>query len=398
LFKRKKAQHPNKKKGCLSQRLSAYVDPVDKRWYETDASRREKIKLWNWYDPNTKAEFRKPRTEEEAYWQDIIYRVIERWKELKQEMGDEDFRPAIRTIWYDLVSEHRIDNNENKNKKFDERITEARHLGIIRPDAFSDETRPDLDEPPDQAPEEYAMQQAQWIVYATQNYTKPRWRNQKYHVLVLLEKLAQSDMVKHILADKQVTLMVARGNNSYTRNFELYARLLQIQRATGKKIVLLYLGDWDPSGDVMDETIVDYLNRFGRRYQKLNYQFERVAVLAEHETAFGVTLPSKPDARVYELDSLGRPKDKNAARFKARYGVIKQIELDALTSRQLLPHFRILLRDKVDSFWEENVWEKIKDQFTEQVVKQELDKRVKLTKLTQKELLLEEEYDGRSDG
>jgi len=95
---------------------------------------------------------------------------------------------------------------------------------------------------------------------------------------------------------------------------------------------------------------------------------------------------------------LGRPKDKNAARFKARYGVIKQIELDALTSRQLLPHFRILLRDKVDSFWEENVWEKIKDQFTEQVVKQELDKRVKLTKLTQKELLLEEEYDGRSDG
>jgi hypothetical protein len=55
-----------------------------------------------------------------------------------------------------------------------------------------------------------------------------------------------------------------------------------------------------------------------------------------------------------------------------------------------------LLRDKVDSFWEENVWEKIKDQFTEQVVKQELDKRVKLTKLAQKELLLEE-YDGRSD-
>jgi hypothetical protein len=51
-----------------------------------------------------------------------------------------------------------------------------------------------------------------------------------------------------------------------------------------------------------------------------------------------------------------------------------------------LPHFKKLLRDKVDSFWSKDVWEKTKDQFTEEVVKQEIDKRVKLTKFAQKEL------------
>jgi hypothetical protein len=80
---------------------------------------------------------------------------------------------------------------------------------------------------------------------------------------------------------------------------------------------------------------VDYFGRLGERYGKLDYEFKRVAVLAEHESAFGVTLPSDPDAKVYELDKRGLPKDKNAARFKLRYGVIKQIEVDALTSRQI---------------------------------------------------------------
>jgi hypothetical protein len=97
-------------------------------------------------------------------------------------------------------------------------------------------------------------------------------------------------------------------------------------------------------------------------------------------------LPSKPDARVYELDSRGLPKDKNAARFKARYGVIKQIELDVLTSRQLLPHFKKLLRDAVDKYWDQNIWEQHKDELTKECVIEEINKRVKFTEFGQKEM------------
>lgn len=370
-----------------SHRLSANVDPIDDRWYETQDSRTAKWRLWKLYDPDANNKFRDPRSDEEAYWQNLIKRVLVRLRELKEEMSDPQFRPALRTIWYDLVAAGLIDNNQNRYAKLDERITEARHLGIIPPDAFSDETRPDLDEPSDMDPQEYASEVAhQLMVSAPNGYKPPRWTGQKYHVVFLCEKLAQADMVKHILQDKQVTLMIARGHNSYTRNYELYVRLKEIQDETSKKIILLYLGDWDPAGDVMDETIVDYLDRFGRRYGKLDYYFERIAVLAKHETVFGVTLPSKPDARVYELDSRGYPKDKNAARFKARYGVIKQIELDVLTSRQLLPHFKKLLRDAVDKYWDREIWEQHKDELSKACAIEEINKRVKLTDFGQKEI------------
>jgi len=372
-----------------SHQLSANVDPIDDRWYETQDSRTAKWRLWTLYDPNANNKFRAPRSDEEAYWQNLIMKVLVRLQELKEEMNDPQFRPALRTVWYDLVSAGLIDNNQNKYTKLDERITEARHLGMLSPDAFSDETRPDLDEPEDRDPQEYATDAVHQLMASAPNgYKPPRWTGQKYHVVVLCEKLAQADMVKHILHDKQITLMVARGHNSYTRNYELYVRLKEIQDETDKKIILLYLGDWDPAGDVMDETIVDYLDRFGRRYGELDYYFERVAVLAKHETAFGVTLPSKPDARVYELDSRSFPKDKNAARFKARYGVIKQIELDVLTSRQLLPHFKKLLRDAVDKYWDPDIWKQYKDELTKERVIEEINKRVKFTEFGQKEMNL----------
>jgi len=140
----------------------------------------------------------------------------------------------------------------------------------------------------------------------------------------------------------------------------LYTRLKEIQDEEGKKIILLYLGDFDPAGDVMDETIVDYLDRFSRRYGELDYEFERVAILAEHETAFGVMLPSKPDAKVFKKDERGNYIDTNVARFENRYGVIKQIELDALTSKHMLPHFKKLLIHAVDKWYDSDIGRKTK--------------------------------------
>jgi hypothetical protein len=148
----------------------------------------------------------------------------------------------------------------------------------------------------------------------------------------------------------------------------------------------------------MDEVIVDYFDRFGARYDKLDYEFERVAVLAEHETSFGVTLPSDPDAKVYDRRANGYPKDTNAARFEKRYRVIKQIEVDALTSKQLLPQFKNLLWNAVDKYWDEGIWtEEVKNNhdFTEEAVREEISKLVKLTKKGQTKLKYYQDLIGR---
>src|SRR5215216_1798782 len=126
--------------------MSANVDPIKERLYELEKSRRDKLRELEKYDPKADNQFRTPKSPEEEVWQNLVMKVLERLQELKEEMNDESFRPALRTIWYDLVSAALIDNNSFRLTKFNERIVDARDRAILLPNAFSDETRPDLDE------------------------------------------------------------------------------------------------------------------------------------------------------------------------------------------------------------------------------------------------------------
>ncbi len=386
--------------------MSAHVDEIDFRdRYEGEKAIRDKRRIMKLYDPDEKIKERESASYEETQWRRIVNTVKTRLEELKREMHDESFRPSLRTLWYDLVPDPFIANSQSKEMytKVVEHLVEARHKKILPPDAFIDETRPDVDEVLDENPEWFAYRQINAITRAHEYYEPPRWHDQVYHVEVWCEKMAQASMIEHILEDKQLSIQINRGHPSYTIMYEAYERLKEIQERTGKMIIILYLGDWDPDGDIMDEEIVDYLDRFSKRYGKLRYEFERIAVLAEHETAFGFTLPSAPTKKM-ELKRNGKPdtdRYSNKARFVKRYGRLAQIELDALTSKQALPHFKKLLRDAVDKkvhvyknlnetlttdYWEQEIWDKFKDIYTEETAKQEIDRRIQLTEYGKKEL------------
>jgi hypothetical protein len=66
--------------GIFRLRLSANVDPLDKRWYETEKSRVDKKRKFALYKQlSGPGEYEKaPRSKEEAYWQDIVKRVVNR--------------------------------------------------------------------------------------------------------------------------------------------------------------------------------------------------------------------------------------------------------------------------------------------------------------------------------
>jgi hypothetical protein len=384
--------------------LSAHPDPIDQRWrYESEDSIKDKLRILRLYQdhsPDSK-KFRKARSPQEQFWQDRVYDVIQRREELKKEMHDLNYNPPERTVWYDMVSADKIANEGNKYKGLVGQCTEARHKGILPPDAFTDETRPDIVTYPRLPPEEFASEWAYKFATAHKEYNPPIWYGQPYHVIIMCEKLAQFAMLQHLTAEWQVDIQILRGHIGYTVIYgsfihlkeidleEEFQNLLEYQRITGKKIVILYLGDWDPDGDVMDETIVDYFDRFGERYGKLDYYFERIAILAEHEHRFGTSkkkLPSDPEPIMYTKDKKGNERYKNVPRFIDRYGGIKQIEIDAVTSVEMLPHFKKLLDKKIGSFWIEEIWNYYKDLFTEEAVKKELEKRFTLTEFGRQEL------------
>jgi len=189
------------------------------------------------------------------------------------------------------------------------------------------------------------------LANAHENYEVPRWKGQLYYTEVWCEKMAMYSILEHILQDMHVPIQINRGEPSYTLLFEAYLRFKHIYETTLQFIRILYLGDWDPDGDMMDEVIVDRLNDFVRRFGHVPIFFERVAVLEEHETAFGITLPSDPNRIMFEQDKAGKPRYKNVPRFFERYRRVAQIEIDALTSTKVLPKFKSLLRKHVDYDW-----------------------------------------------
>lgn len=100
----------------------------------------------------------------------------------------------------------------------------------------------------------------------------------------------------------------------------------------GRDAVLLYAGDYDPSGEDIDR---DFVARTGCWDQVV-----RVALSADQVTRY--QLPPNP----------GKASDSRAAGFLARHGELVQVELDALPPETL----RELFADAIDQHWDESAY------------------------------------------
>jgi hypothetical protein len=96
---------------------------------------------------------------------------------------------------------------------------------------------------------------------AAEGYAEDKWRDQPAHVEVWVEKEALADVVGQVANRHDVGYLACRGYMSQSEQWEAGQRFLRaIQR--GKRVVLLHLGDHDPSGIDMTRDIEDRLTRF----------------------------------------------------------------------------------------------------------------------------------------
>jgi hypothetical protein len=113
----------------------------------------------------------------------------------------------------------------------------------------------------------------------------------------------------------------------------------QVQRdvsRTARPAVLLYAGDFDPSGEDIDR---DFVDRTGCWDKVI-----RVALDA-------------PQVQRYDLPpNLGKVTDSRAAGFIERHGELVQVELDALAPETL----RSLFRAAIDQFWDTSAYEAVR--------------------------------------
>lgn len=153
---------------------------------------------------------------------------------------EEDIKLTNRQLYYQLVAKDLIPNAMEIYKRVCKFLTDARYSGFIDWDAIEDRGRV-----PEKHAEWYNIKRL--IESATYSYRLPRWQDQDYYIELYCEKEAMESVLKPIAEKYHIYFGYNKGYSSASTMYELAQRIKE-EIQEGKRAVILYLGDHDPSG------------------------------------------------------------------------------------------------------------------------------------------------------
>jgi len=243
---------------------------------------------------------------------------------------------TLRALHYQLVGKG-MTNDVQHYKRVVSAMIDARWDGQVDFDQFSDLDRvmvgttkwepTDVDSEIDSAKESIKA----WMNY----YFKNRWENQPYYPEILIEKKALQGVFQSVCSYNRVALGACKGYPSLTFLHDLHLRFSKA-RDDGKTPIIIYFGDYDPSGEDIPRSIQENLSRFG-----VDVEVRRVALM--HEQVLEWKLPPAPtkdtDTRAAKWDGIG------------------QVELDAVRPEKL----QALCQEAIDSIFDKDLYEELEE-------------------------------------
>lgn len=248
------------------------------------------------------------------------------------EYSAQGYRLTIRQLYYQLVARDHIPNTVRSYENTVKLMTNARLAGLVDWDAIEDRTREVL--------ERTHWESGSHILGAVaKQYHEDLWVNQDFRVFVIVEKEALAGVLQRTCRELDVPLLPARGYPSVTTLREFAKERIIGAR---QKIIILHLGDHDPSGIDMSRDLEDRLSMFSRHLVPID--FRRIALTME---------------QVEELQPPPNPAKVTDSRYSAyreRYGE-SSWELDALTPNYL----HTLVTNEVREFIDPVLWQESTD-------------------------------------
>jgi hypothetical protein len=250
---------------------------------------------------------------------------------------------TIRGLHYQLVGLG-MTNSMQHYKRVVAGMIEARWKGSISFEAFSDHDREVLGETDSkETTVEEKFDYAVWAInHYVKNYRKNRWENQYYVPEVWIEKKALQGVFQKPCNEYDVALAPCKGYPSLTFLNEAKERFQQTKNE-GKTPIILYFGDYDPSGEDIPRSIEENFTRFG-----CPVEVRRFALMEEQVVAWN--LPPAP-AKVGDSRT-------------ANWGGLGQVELDAVEPKKLMN----LCRDAIREFIDPDLFEDLKTQEAEEKI------------------------------
>jgi len=228
------------------------------------------------------------------------------------------FHPmTVRQVYYQLVSRQVVENNRSRYQAVSDALVDARLEKIIPWDWIEDRLR---------RPRIYGGYDnlAQFARFAQYEYQRDAWKTQPRNVEIWLEKDALSGVFIDVIGAYRVTLNVGRGYDGWSSIHNASERF----KECGKETIILYFGDFDPSGEDMVRSLRDRLAELGSTPEVI-------------KVALG-----KEDVTRYNLPpNLTKSTDARQTAFVAKHGDIS-VELDALQA----PILQQMIRDAVEQY------------------------------------------------
>ena len=255
--------------------------------------------------------------------------LLDKIQEIIKEYTDNNLVLTCRQLHYQLVSRNITANTDKDYKALTRLISNARMAGMIDWKAIVDRNR-------DSYTPYYEDNVPDSIERTLRQYRLNRMRNQDVYIEVMIEKMAIYEIVAEITRYYSITLTGDKGNCSKTILYDISKRLLTAQ-ANGKKCIILYIGDHDPSGLMMIDSIIESLSLMG----VIDFEFRPIALT--HDQAQKYNLPCN-DAKAT---------DNNYKKYEALYGK-HSWECDALPTKVLQDILENEIRTSIDlwKFWE----------------------------------------------
>lgn len=222
---------------------------------------------------------------------------------------------TLRQLYYRLVAAGIIENKQTKYQQLSAKTAEARRAGEF-PDLI-DLTRrihrPLHFDSPAGARE--------WLLA---QYRRDRTEGQEWSVYIGVEKNGLTNLLRSWFEDRGIPVFAIGGYSSQSFVKHVYRDVA----LSGRPAVLLYSGDFDPSGEDINRDFVERAGCFA--------EVRRVAL-------------TEAQVLDYELPpDFGKASDSRAAAFLERYGRLVQVELDALPPDTL----RDLYEAALAEFWD----------------------------------------------
>ena len=249
---------------------------------------------------------------------------------------------TIRALHYQLVSRG-MTNDMQHYKRVVAATGIARWDGRIAFDAFSDRERSMASSTkgdPVYLEDEIATGKAQVRAWMNAFY-RNRWENQPYYPEVFIEKKALEGVFYKTCKSHDVALGACKGYPSLTFLHEASIRFKQAEER-GKQPVIIYFGDYDPSGEDIPRALKENLEALGCS----TIEVRRVALNEDQVSQW--KLPPAPtkatDTRSVNWTGIG------------------QVELDAVRPEKLMS----LLESAIADIFDQDLYQELLDEEEEQ--------------------------------